>query len=146
MAIEGWRLGLLLAVVAAAQASVKPASIFGDHMVLQRGMPLPVWGTADPGERVTVSFAGQTRTAPAGPDGKWMVRLNPLRASAAPRSLTIGQVEITDVLVGEVWLCSGQSNMELIPEKGLLNPEEEIAKARWPKIRLNLIEQAVESG
>jgi sialate O-acetylesterase len=143
MAFKGWRLGLLLVVTAAAQASVKPASIFGDHMVLQRGMPVPVWGTADPGEPVTVSFAGQTRTTNAGADGKWIVRLHPLRASVAGRSLIISGVEITDVLVGEVWLCSGQSNMELIPEKGLLNPEEEIAKARWPNIRLNLIQQAV---
>ena len=135
--------GMLLSLTAVARASVKPASIFGDHMVLQRRMPVPVWGTADPGERVTVSFAGQTRTAVAGGDGKWMVRLTPLRASAAGRSLRIGQVEITDVLVGEVWLCSGQSNMELIPQQGLLHPEEEIAKAHWPKIRLNRIEQAV---
>jgi len=89
-----------------------------------------------------VSFAGQTRTAVAGGDGKWMVRLTPLRASAAGRSLRIGQVEITDVLVARFGSARPiQHGVDTAA--GPAASEEEIAKAHWPKIRLNLIEQAV---
>jgi len=83
-------------------------------MVLQREMPVPIWGWATAGESVTVEFAGQKKTAVADPAGKWMVRLDPMPASAEPRALTVtggGVVSRGDVLVGDVWLCSGQSNM-----------------------------------
>jgi sialate O-acetylesterase len=111
---------MLLAVavafcVQAATAKVEPAQIICDHVVLQRSKPVPVWGWADKGEKVTVRFAGQTRTATAGDDRKWMVVLDPLELSAKPRAMTIAgaanTVTIGDVLVGDVWLCSGQSNM-----------------------------------
>ena len=95
-------------------AEVTPADIFSDHMVLQRDKPVPVWGWADRGEKVTVNFAGQTKTATAAEDGKWMVVLDPLKLSSEPQTLTIrGKHTITfdDILVGDVWLCSGQSNM-----------------------------------
>ncbi len=98
--------------------------IFGDHMVLQRGMADPVWGEGTPGEKVTVSFAGQDRTATTGTDGQWMVKLAPMQASSEARTMTVaaisGTATYTDVLVGEVWVCSGQSNMEkpLGPHKG----------------------------
>ena len=100
---------------------------FSDHVVLQQGIPLPIWGTAPKGTEVTVGFAGQTRTATAGDDGAWRVVLDPLTAdklvsvNEAPEGKTltahanIGGKDITqtvkDVLIGEVWLCAGQSNM-----------------------------------
>lgn len=94
-------------------AAVRPGSPFCDNMVLQRGCPVPVWGAADPGERVTVSFAGQTRVATADAKGRWRVDLAPLEASKVPREMVIGPQTIRNVLVGEVWLAAGQSNMEL---------------------------------
>jgi len=90
--------------------SAQPAAIFGDHMVLQRGMAVPIWGTGSDGEKVTVSFAGQSRTATV-KRGRWRVDLDALKASNTGRELKIGGKAIKDVLVGEVWLCSGQSNM-----------------------------------
>ncbi|OQW97535.1 MAG: hypothetical protein BWK77_01480 [Verrucomicrobia bacterium A1] len=92
--------------------------LFTEGAVLQQDMPAPVWGTAEPGEEIVVTFAGQTRRAKAGQDGRWIVRLAPLKASAEPRTLSVAgktpgsKVEIAGVLVGEVWICSGQSNMQ----------------------------------
>jgi sialate O-acetylesterase len=145
--------GLLLALcnVTALRADVKPAALFGDHMVLQQGMSVPVWGWADPGEQVTVSIAGQKQSATAGPDRKWIVRLANLRASADPLEMTIAgknTIRIVDILVGEVWLGSGQSNMDFVVSgdtakypgmaqrfAGIANEAEEIAAANCPKIR-----------
>jgi sialate O-acetylesterase len=96
-------------------AAVTPSSMFGDDMVLQRDMPVPVWGGASPGERVTVTFAGHTVSATADQQGKWRGFLPALTASAEGRKMQIkGENTITfkDVLVGEVWVCSGQSNMQ----------------------------------
>ncbi len=95
------------------QAKVAPAAPFSHGMVLQRGMRVPVWGKADPGENVSVSFAGQTKKCVAGKDGAWRVNLDPMPASKEPRTLQIGGCSITNVLVGEVWFASGQSNMEM---------------------------------
>ena len=86
---------------------------FKDKLVLQRDMPVPVWGWAEPGEKVTVSFAGHTVSGTAGKDGKWMVRLPKLKACAENRVMKVNDVTVKDVLVGEVWFCSGQSNTEL---------------------------------
>ena len=98
-------------------AKVIPAPVFSENMVLQRGMKVPVWGKADPGETVTVEFAGQTRTTQANEHGNWRLALDPMEASAENRTMTVSgaddKVEIANVLVGEVWLCSGQSNMEM---------------------------------
>ena len=111
-------------------AEVKPSGMFTNHMVLQRDMPVPVWGKADPGEKVTVNFTGQSKTVVAGNDGKWMIKLEPLKASFEGNSMLIkgtNTVKFTDVLVGEVWICSGQSNMErgvlCVPELKKLIPE-----------------------
>ena len=125
-------------------AEVRCAKIFGDHMVLQRDLPVPVWGEAAPGEQVAVEFAGQTRTATAGADGHWRVTLAPLAASAEPRDFRVKgatALAFSDVLVGEVWFCSGQSNMEkpFGPRKGqrpVNDHELEIAAARYPRLRL----------
>lgn len=102
----------LFAMLPSSDAAVKLPSIFTDHMVLQRDKVVPVWGKADPGEEVVVEFAGQRRTAKADATGKWMVKLDPLPANAEPQVLKAGNVTVQDVLVGEVWLASGQSNME----------------------------------
>jgi sialate O-acetylesterase len=95
---------------------------FRDHAILQREMPVPVWGWSRPGTKVTVEFAGQKVTAEAGQDGKWMARLKPLKASAEPAEMVISasdgkKVTLKDVLVGEVWVASGQSNMQWKPVK-----------------------------
>jgi len=101
-----------LAVLTSANAEVKLPSIFTDHMVLQRDKAVPVWGKAAPGEEVVVEFAGQKKTAKADAAGKWMVKLDPMPTNAEPQVLKAGNVSVQDVLVGEVWLASGQSNME----------------------------------
>ena len=128
----------LLAVLAApALADVRLARIFGSHMVLQRDMPLPVWGWAEPGEHVTVRLAGNDAAAVAGADGKWQVRLPALPAGGPYELTAVGRnsVRFDDILIGEVWLCSGQSNMEW----GVgMQPDgkEIIAAAEHPSIRL----------
>lgn len=101
-----------LAFVPASFAAVKMPSIFSDHMVLQRDKPIPIWGSAAPGEEVTVEFANQKKTTQADAAGKWRLTLDSLPVNAAPQTLKAGTVTIQDVLVGEVWLASGQSNME----------------------------------
>ncbi len=121
--------------------------LFCDHAVLQRDAKVPVWGWTEPGAKVTVMFAGQTRTAIAGPDGKWLVRLKSMSASTEPRALTVtssaGQATATinDVLVGEVWLCSGQSNMEM--GMRLTGANSDIASANFPNIRLLTVPHSV---
>ncbi len=114
--------------------------VFGDHMVLQRGQDVPVWGWSDPGQEVVVSFAGQTNSVVADAGGRWQVTLSPLSVSTNSQTLMIRAVgtgsrcDVHDVLVGEVWLCSGQSNMEWDLSKAN-NPKGEIAAANWPLIR-----------
>lgn len=95
-------------------ADVKMPAIFGDHMVLQQEHDLPVWGTADPGEQITVSLGDHTASAVTGSDGRWLVRLAPLPARNTPLEMIVrgsNVLQFRDVLIGEVWLCSGQSNM-----------------------------------
>lgn len=101
-----------LTALGAAHGAVKLPSVFTDHMVLQREKAAPVWGKAEPGEEVVVEFAGQKKSTKAGADGRWMVKLDPMPANAEPQVLKAGNVSVQDVLVGEVWLASGQSNME----------------------------------
>lgn len=117
---------------------LKPAGVFGHHMVLQRDMPVPVWGTAPAGAQVRVSFGGQTKEIAADAAGKWRVTLDKLATSSEPQVLTIEdkdqKVTIEDVLVGEVWIASGQSNMEW-PVRMAADPDKEAAAANWPLIR-----------
>ena len=101
-----------LAAVWTAQAKVAFAPVFGDKMVLQRDMPVRVWGTAAPGEAVKVSFAGQSRETKACAKGKWMVELGAMSACKEGRTLAANDEVLKDVLVGEVWFCSGQSNTD----------------------------------
>lgn len=120
-----------------AQADVRLPRLFTDHMVLQREMPVPVWGLADPGEKVTVQLAGQSQSATADADGKWRVMLKPLSVGE-PLTLVVkgkNQVEVNDILVGEVWVCSGQSNMEW-PVAATRDADLIHTAANIPQIRL----------
>ena len=121
-------------------ADIRLPQIFGDHMVLQRDSPLPIWGWAGPGEQVSVEFLGQIDSTSANAQGEWQVELPPAKAGG-PHTLTVigtNSIELQNVLVGEVWLCSGQSNMEMGVSL-CLNPEAEIAAANHPQIRLFLV-------
>jgi sialate O-acetylesterase len=134
--------GFLLA--GSARADVTCPAIFSDHMVLQRDHAVAIWGEAAPGEPVTVEFAGQSKPTSSDAAGKWQVLLDPMPASAEPRTLTIrgaNTLTFADVLVGEVWFCSGQSNMEkpLGPRKGQKptdNYEAELTRADCPALRI----------
>ena len=120
-----------------AEAVSLPA-VINSHMVLQRDMPVPIWGWGEAGETVTVSFAGQKKETTVGTNGEWMIKLGKLKANASPSTLTIqgnNEIKLENVLVGEVWLCSGQSNMEWHVRQ-CANPDEEIAAANYPNIRL----------
>ncbi|MCP4508616.1 MAG: sialate O-acetylesterase, partial [Fuerstiella sp.] len=102
----------LLATPLTAQAELKLPAIISDHMVLQQKQANPIWGWDTPGTNVVVAFRGQVKEAKAGDDGKWTVKLDAVDASFEPASIVIEgstRRKITDVLVGEVWMCSGQS-------------------------------------
>lgn len=118
--------------------NLRVAALFGDHMVLQRGKPVPVWGWADPGTPVTVSTHDQSAAATAGPDGRWTATLAPLTVGE-PFTLAVNSgdttVAFTDVLAGEVWICSGQSNMEWTLRR-VENAAAEVAAADLPQIRV----------
>jgi sialate O-acetylesterase len=129
-----------------ARADVALARVFGNGMVLQQGMKVPVWGTGTEGEEVTVAFQGQRFTTKV-KDGKWIVRLNPLKANASPESLKVdarSRVTVDDVLVGEVWICSGQSNMEL-KLKDSFESKADIEASTNPNIRLLTITKRKEN-
>ncbi|MDE0904212.1 MAG: 9-O-acetylesterase [Planctomycetota bacterium] len=132
-------LPLILALSSAtALADVELPSVFSDHMVLQRDRPTKVWGRADAGEQVTVQFADETQHAKAGADGRWSVALSARPANAQGHDLVVSatnQIVLHDVLVGEVWLCTGQSNMEWSVASSN-DAEKEIAAAKFPRIRL----------
>ena len=120
------------------RAEVTLPSIISDGMVLQQQMATPIWGWADPGERVTVSINQQSKSVAADAGGKWMVKLDPMEANAEGTKLKIegsNTVEVKQVLVGEVWICSGQSNMEWSVANSL-NSKQEIAGADHPMIHL----------
>jgi sialate O-acetylesterase len=126
-------------------ADVRLPAILSDHMVLQRAATVPVWGWAAPQEAVTVRMNGQTRKTHAAADGRWRVDLDLSGAPAAPATLAVrgekNEIVVNDVLVGEVWLASGQSNMqkpigEERGQKPTFNAEAEIAAAEHPDIRL----------
>jgi len=128
--------------MSAARAAVTPNPLFADHAVLQQGASVPVWGTADPAEVVTVEIARQKVSATAGADGKWLVHLPPMKAGG-PFTLTISgtnRIVLADVLVGEVWVASGQSNMERqlglrVGQQPIDDWEKEAAAATYPRIR-----------
>jgi len=124
--------------------------ILGHNMVLQQLKKVPVWGTANPSEKITINFAGQNKTTFADKFGKWSVLLKPMKASFTPREMTIqgtNTIVLKNILIGEVWLCSGQSNMEYAMRKyskfetavkGNKPPEDDLNKANNPNIRIFL--------
>ena len=137
---------LLMAGVSVGRAELRLPAVFSDHMVLQRGGPVPVWGWADPGETITVTLEDDQQATMAGADGRWLVRLKD-HPAGGPFVLTIaGQTTRTlaDVYVGEVWVCSGQSNMQMLLGKserswiagGVCEFEKEIADSDYPQIRM----------
>jgi len=126
------------AAPAAAAAPAKPFlnPVFSDHMVLQRDVPTSIWGWTQPGKEVKVTLADKTATGVADAQGRWMVKLGALPAGG-PHTMTVTgpqTVEVKDLLMGDVWICSGQSNMQMTVA-GSLNAKEEIAAANYPRIR-----------
>lgn len=132
---------LLLGFSSTLQANVTLPAIFGDHMVLQQSVKLPVWGKAEPGEKITVTIGSRTGSTTADAAGKWRVDLDPLEDSTQPVTMTIAgknTITFSDVLVGDVWVCSGQSNMEF----GIAvesHAAQELPKANNPLIRIFLV-------
>ncbi|MCF3648634.1 sialate O-acetylesterase [Synoicihabitans lomoniglobus] len=136
---------ILAALASGASAEVTLAPLFTDHAILQRDQPVPIWGTADPDEIVTVSFAGQAVATTADAEGKWLVSLLPMPANASGQSLTVSSdtmIVLDDILVGDLWLCGGQSNMEW-PLRNANDAEAEIAAAQYPLIRHIKIERRI---
>ncbi|HOF40538.1 MAG TPA: sialate O-acetylesterase [Candidatus Hydrogenedentes bacterium] len=132
-------LGLVAALTAAGvSADVTLHPLFSNHMVLQQGTRVPVWGKAAPGETVSVTIGSDKESAKASEDGHWMVRLGRLEAGG-PHTMTVtgenNELMVNDILVGEVWVASGQSNMAMTV-KSSNNAEREIASADYPGIRL----------
>ncbi|HLY10571.1 MAG TPA: sialate O-acetylesterase [Planctomycetota bacterium] len=124
------------------RAELKLHSLFADHMVLQADFACPVWGTVEPGEDITVSIAGHKKTAKANADGKWSLKLDPMK-SGGPHEMTVAgrtSVTVQDVLIGEVWVCSGQSNMEMVVSS-CNNFEQEKAAANFPNLRHFLVKK-----
>ncbi len=141
----GWLTAGLLSLTSfhVALADVRVPNLFTDHMVLQQGQKDRIWGWAEPGEDVTVQFAGQKKTTKADDKGKWEVTLDPLAVSAEPQVLTIegqNKLAIQDVLVGEVWLCSGQSNMQWAVNQST-DADLQKLSANYPQIRLITVPQ-----
>ncbi len=132
------RLCCLLLLAGSALADVRLPAIFSDHLVLQAGVNVPVWGWADAGEEVTLSLAGQRVTTRTGTDGRWKTNFPPMKAQAEALTLTVegkNKLVVQDVLVGEVWLASGQSNMAFPFKRGEY-PQAESTAANLPQIRM----------
>ena len=135
---------MFFAVVTALQAQVRLSGVFADHMVLQRNALVPVWGWAEPYEVITVEFAGQKKITKADTDGKWMVKLAAMAANAESCEMIVignhSNVKLEDILVGDVWLCSGQSNMEF-PMQSLTGTkyEGDLKTANYPFIRQGFV-------
>lgn len=144
---------LIFLCSATGYADVKLGPLFCDGVVLQRNKPVVVWGWADAGENVTVRFEQQSKTANAGADGKWSVTLAPLTASDQPQDLLVAgrnSIKVSGILVGEVWLCSGQSNMNF-PLSATRDAKAEIVSANFPLIHYfdvmsSILEQPAESA
>ena len=129
-----------------ASADVRLSKVFTDHMVIQQTQPFAIWGWAEAGEKVAVEIMGNKAEAMPGNDGKWVAKLMP-PAAGGPYELTVtgkNTIKLTDVLVGEVWICSGQSNMEW-PVALALDPKEEAQAANFPNIRhLTVVKNAAQ--
>ncbi len=141
MKVHNTLLMLILCLAGVCEATPRFASVFGDHQVLQREMPVPVWGVAEPGEEVAVAFAGQSKSAVTQKDGRWIIMLDPMPASAEPRTLTLKtpgfQLELSDLLVGDVWMCAGPGGaFQRETERLFKLAASEMAKANHAQVRL----------
>src|ERR1700741_4084138 len=135
------RLVLLLVFAGAVRADVRLPTIISDNLVLQQGTKVRIWGSAKAGERVTDPFQNKPTEAVADAQGHWQVFIGPLK-SGGPAELTVkgaNTLTIKNVLVGEVWLCSGQSNMEW-PLANTIGAAETLAQANYPEIRMFRVE------
>lgn len=144
------RAAFVIAMILATQllrAEVKLPAIIGDNMALQQNMCVPIWGWADPGETVTVCICNRIKTACACPDGKWMVKLDPTPAGGPYQMTVTGSNTITvkNILFGEVWVCSGQSNMEMSVNSSFYASAEKEA-AKHPSIRLFTVQKNVQEN
>jgi sialate O-acetylesterase len=129
---------MIVLAAGALQADVRLPALIGDNMVLQRGLPLKVWGWADPGEKVAVSLCGQKAEATANDKGQWLATLPAVAEAGGPFEMTVAgknMLTLKNLLIGEVWVCSGQSNMQWAVNS-TKNAAEEIAAANYPSIRL----------
>jgi sialate O-acetylesterase len=132
-----------LVFLSALRADIRLPAVIGDHMVIQQEKPIPVWGWAEPGEKVTVRLSRREMNARAGDDGRWRVLFPALRTGGDPLEMVVRgekspEISVRDILVGEVWVCSGQSNMEW-PLSQTSSPTPEILRAENPAIRLFLV-------
>ena len=154
MGVESWErecaprwcaIALALMMTGGSQAAFRVGAPFSDHMVLQRGVPIPVKGTGNPCDEVRVAMAGRETTASVAANGNWLATL-PALAPGGPHELVVegkGEtVRLRDVLVGDVWLCSGQSNMQM-PVRELHDAAQETARAKaYPMVRLLAVPKA----
>jgi sialate O-acetylesterase len=142
---KGWRiLPILLFFCTIASAQVTLPPFFNCNMILQQGIPIPVWGWASPGEKVSVTFNEKTVTTKTSRDGKWKVTLQPMNYGGPYKMVVKGKNlrTIENILIGEVWVCSGQSNMEFNLSSAL-NAEAEIAASNYPEIRLFTVKKRI---
>src|SRR5271157_2633491 len=145
-----WVVILIVIAATTAAADVKLPALISDNMVLQQDRQVAIWGTANAGEQVTVNLGEQKETATADSNGQWKVQLGPL-AKGGPLEMTVtgkNTVTLHNVLVGEVWVCSGQSNMEMAVWNhnvfgGVNNAEKEVAASNYPLMRLFIVKKAV---
>ncbi|QEC51645.1 sialate O-acetylesterase [Anseongella ginsenosidimutans] len=130
-------LSLIIGAGFSSRADIRLPKLVGDNMVLQRDLPIHVWGWADPGEKIEITFHGKSYQATADAAGNWEATLKKMKAGGPYEMVLSGnnRIELKNILVGDVWVCSGQSNMEW-PVSQAMNPEEEIKNASYPKIRL----------
>jgi len=152
--VKSFAIFFLITVLSACQTSIELAknitvsTLFSDNMVLQQKQEIPVWGSAEPGGEVTVILNDEEKKSIVDQDGKWSVNLSPVTAGGPYELLIKGEktIKIKNVLVGEVWICSGQSNMEM-PVSGdwakVLNDSAEVANANHPNIRLFQVEKVM---
>ncbi len=142
--VKIWPAALLaMAAAPCLYAELKLPALISDHMLIQQDVPVRIWGKSAPGERVTVGFHGQTLESKGDSTGRWQVFLAPA-GGGGPYDLSINSMVIHDVLIGEVWIGSGQSNMEF-PMSRVKDSEKEIAAASFPQIRLFTVKRLVSS-
>ena len=134
-------LGALLAGVATVQADVRLPEVISNNMVLQKDIPLPIWGWAEPGEEITVTLGESIVKSTANGAGKWNVTLPAIKTAGGPHEMTVkgkNEIKVSNILIGEVWAGSGQSNMQWNVAQSI-NGQQEIASSKLPKIRLFII-------